>query len=583
MAPCYNYSTRNLHYRTQSLPEAVYNNAAMLQHLGQAEYHAQDKLHAMALHHHHTQAITKKKVSLKRSQTNACDLVLPSSQQIHHSQHAHRPAPLTAGVYEAFLPPPNLNAIGLPINGSASTGYHQTSRAHSFYMPSNVSTQSSSNLNLMGSQQNLCSTSTAGSRTSEHMLASSYHPGLPGRTFSNQLQTQRSARNLSDQATSIHTDKYAMPFHLYHHRSVPNISVPQPAAAQPQSLPPSMPSASSHSSLTTPLFVDCSVEYDLGDHPPVPANSEPLLKIHPEYVMKSSRKLNSSPYSLHPQNANHIRGSKIKGVSPRIDINETPLKSCVGASGDMQNLVTSGSSVRRQLLPTHHMQAAGQQAASRYSIATRRAQQQQAAVHQYQLEKQKQLQQLKLHNSVGGCNGNNPMSVKLANTGVFSDGAGGSSQGDLMSAPSSSFSNCGKLDAMRKLSVESWDSGIGLMTSSAAGGGGYTTTATASNGSISGDCSQWQTQQHQHTNSESCDNNSSMAANHFQPPPSYSYSSSALAAAGGGCGSHYQRSLPHHHSELISSAGKNINNNNSSNNKKFAFSGEYYWNCFLFC
>ncbi len=575
MAPCYNYSTRNLHYRTQSLPEAVYNNAAMLQHLGQAEYHAQDKLHAMALHHHNTHgasAITKKKVSLKRSQTNACDLVLPS-HNYHSQQHAHRPAPLTAGVYEAFLPPPNLNAIGLPINGSS--GYHhQTSRAHSFYMPSNVSTQSSSNLNLMGSQQNL--TSTAGSsRTTEHMLASSsYHSA---KTFSNQLQAPRSARNLSDQATSIHTDnKYAMPFHLYHHRSVPNISAPQP-----QSLPPSMPAAaaSPHSSLTTPLFVDCSVEYDLGDHPPVPANSEPLLTIHPEYVIKSSRKLNSSPYSLHPQNSNHIRGSKIKGVSPRIDINE---KSCVAAGGDLQNLVNSGSSVRRQLLPPHHLQtAAGQQAASRYSIATRRAQQQQAAVHQYQLEQQqKQLQQLH-HSSGGGSNGNNSMSVKLANTGVFSDG--GSS--DLMSAPSSSFSNCGKLDAMRKLSVESWDSGIGLMTSSAAATGGYTTTATASNGSISGDCSQWQ-QQHG-ANSESCDNNSSMAAaNHFQPPPSYSYSSSALAAAAaasGGCGSHYQRSLPHHHSELISSAGKNINNNNSSNNKKFAFSGEYYWNCFLFC
>ena len=583
MAPCYNYSTRNLHYRTQSLPEAVYNNAAMLQHLGQAEYHAQDKLHAMALHHQHTQAaITKKKVSLKRSQTNACDLVLPSQRNYHSQQHAHRPAPLTAGVYEAFLPPPNLNAIGLPINGSAGSGYHQTSRAHSFYMPSNVSTQSSSNLNLMGSQHNLCSsTSMAGSRTTEHLLASSsYHSGLPGKTFSNQLQAPRSARNLSDQATSIHTDnKYAMPFHLYHHRSVPNISAPQP-----QSLPPSMPAASPHSSLTTPLFVDCSVEYDLGDHPPVPANSEPLLTIHPEYVIKSSRKLNSSPYSLHPQNTNHIRGSKIKGVSPRIDINETPLKSCVAAGGDLQNLVNSSSSVRRQLLPPHHLQAAaGQQAASRYSIATRRAQQQQAAVHQYQLEQQKQLQQL--HHSGGGSNGNNSMSVKLANTGVFSDGGGSSHQGDLMSAPSSSFSNCGKLDAMRKLSVESWDSGIGLMTSSAAATGGYTTTATASNGSVGGDCSQWQTQQqHQHgANSESCDNNSSMAANHFQPPPSYSYSSSALAAAAGGCGSHYQRSLPHHHSELISSTGKNINNNNSSNNKKFAFSGEYYWNCFLFC
>jgi len=103
MAPCYNYS-RNLHYRTHSLPESHHYNNHMLQHLPpQEQYHAQDKLHAMA----HHQAM-KKKVNLKRSQTNACDLVMLPPAAAHH----HR-APLTAGVYEAFLPPPNLNSVGL--------------------------------------------------------------------------------------------------------------------------------------------------------------------------------------------------------------------------------------------------------------------------------------------------------------------------------------------------------------------------------------------------------------------------------------------------------------------------------------
>ena len=42
--------------------------------------------------------------------------------------------------------------------------------------------------------------------------------------------------------------------------------------------------------LTTPLHVDCSLEYDcgqddLGNHPEIPKNSAPLLIIHPDYQM----------------------------------------------------------------------------------------------------------------------------------------------------------------------------------------------------------------------------------------------------------------------------------------------------------
>merc|ERR1711931_68077 len=122
----------------------------------------------------HHQAM-KKKVNLKRSQTNACDLVmLPPAAAAHH----HR-APLTAGVYEAFLPPPNLNSVGLPLTASR-TGYHphsrHSSRSQSFYMPNTTQSRSSHNLDMLG-----------------HL---GEHPQLP--------------------------------FNLYHHRSVPNIPLSPP-------------------------------------------------------------------------------------------------------------------------------------------------------------------------------------------------------------------------------------------------------------------------------------------------------------------------------------------------------------------
>merc|ERR1712165_129639 len=79
----------------------------------------------------------------------------------------------------------------------------------------------------------------------------------------------------------------------WYHRSVPNL--------HPRSLPylhPSQPALqqqqhSQAKSAMSPLFVDCSVEYDLGEQPVIPADSEPLLSIHPEYVARSQ---NTSPY-----------------------------------------------------------------------------------------------------------------------------------------------------------------------------------------------------------------------------------------------------------------------------------------------
>merc|ERR1719361_3138243 len=78
----------------------------------------------------------------------------------------------------------------------------------------------------------------------------------------------------------------------WYHRSVPNLhprSLPYPHT-QPSLQAQQTPQAKS---ATSPLFVDCSVEYDLGEQPVIPADSEPLLSIHPEYV---ARIQNSSPY-----------------------------------------------------------------------------------------------------------------------------------------------------------------------------------------------------------------------------------------------------------------------------------------------
>jgi len=523
MAPCYNYS-RNLHYRTHSLPESHHYNNHMLQHLPpQEQYHAQDKLHAMA----HHQAI-KKKVNLKRSQTNACDLVMLPPAAAHH----HR-APLTAGVYEAFLPPPNLNSVGLPLTASR-TGYHHphsrhSSRSQSFYMPNTTQSRSSHNLDMLGHlgehhhQQQLAAAANSGYHQQSVIHSGKGFSQLSCSSGREVGDEQHSEQKYHHQHTS-NSPHPQLPFNLYHHRSVPNIPLSTPQ----------------QSSLTTPLFVDCSVEYDLGDHPPVPANSEPLLTIHPEYVVKS-RSINSSPYSLHQNTSNHIRGSKIKGVSPKTDIlKETAAlnavisdksKSCSG--GGNANMIQS-SAARRQL----HQQ----QAAARYNLAARRSAAMSAA----------------------------DAAVTKSNT-------------DLVTAA--------KLEATRKLSVESWDSGIGLM-----GGSNGVNSAVSNNlggvNSSAGSTQSWcgsfiaptatAAAATNVNNSQSCDiitsKNSKMIS-----------TSSSIGAMSGQT---YSHPITHHPDNLPqydyhSSKTTAINNNNSFNsnnninqalhhhNKKFAFTGEY--------
>merc|ERR1712038_1624346 len=216
MAPtCHSHTMKNKHYRTQSLPESVYTHQML--HLTQQPYdhHGHHHSHYPQLSsHHHAASHLKKRTgaALRRSQTSVCDL-LQGGGLSHHR------APLTAGLYEQFLPPPNFNAIGLPVNNRGGR-----SRTQSFYYRSPVSSVS---------------------------------------PYSYPVCDQSPA---------------------WYHRSVPNIASSYPSLAS---------TTNPGKSVTSPLFVDCSVEYDLGEQPVIPADSEPLLSIHPEYVARSQ---NSSPY-----------------------------------------------------------------------------------------------------------------------------------------------------------------------------------------------------------------------------------------------------------------------------------------------
>jgi len=240
------YTMKNLHYRTQSLPESVHQyNHLLASHLGSSSHHHPDyglQLHPGKLH---SASAIKKRAALRRSQTSVADL-MPHGV-------AHHRAPLAQGVYEAFLPPPNFNSIGLPTNTQLACGMSRTrSRTQSFYVPNHYMAPSSSH----------------------QLLPSSPYPSL------------HSQGNMLGMEQSLGPQWY--------HRSVPNL--------HPRSLPylhtqPSLQAQQTPQakSATSPLFVDCSVEYDLGEQPVIPADSEPLLSIHPEYVARSQ---NSSPYPL---------------------------------------------------------------------------------------------------------------------------------------------------------------------------------------------------------------------------------------------------------------------------------------------
>jgi len=319
MAPtCYSHSMKNLHYRTQSLPESVYTHQML--HLTQPTpdyHHGHHQLgHYQLGSGHHPSSHIKKRAggALRRSQTSVCDLV--------QSGLSHHRAPLTAGLYDQFLPPPNFNAIGLPVNNRVGRN-----RTQSFYVPGSHYRSSVSRLNDL------------------HSSVSPY------------------SYPVCDQSPA------------WYHRSVPNISS-YPAPAPPGK------------SVTSPLFVDCSVEYDLGEQPVIPADSEPLLSIHPDYIAKC-RSVPSSPYD-------------------RLLLGNT-----TNNNNSNSNSINSSS----KQCESHHKST--------------------GALHQLQ-QQQQQESSLPRRTGIGRSNRSSPRARCNLNS---------------------------KLEATRKLSVESRDSGIGMMSS----------------------------------------------------------------------------------------------------------------------
>merc|ERR1712088_496827 len=191
------YSMKNLHYRTQSLPESVHQyNHLLNAHLGSSHHHPDYglQLHPGKLH---SASAIEKRAALRRTQS----FYVPNHYMAPSSSHQLLPS----------SPYPSMHSQG----------------------------------NMLGMEQSM----------GPHW----YHRSVP---------------NL-------------------HPRSLPYLPPSQPALQQQQQ-------PSQAKSAMSPLFVDCSVEYDLGEQPVIPADGEPLLSIHPEYVARSQ---NTSPYPLNSHNS----------------------------------------------------------------------------------------------------------------------------------------------------------------------------------------------------------------------------------------------------------------------------------------
>ena len=300
MAPtCYN-SMKNLHYRTQSLPESVYQHQML--HLTQPapDYHAHYP--ALGFPGHHTAAHIKKRNALRRSQTSV------GVSEVAGAGGHHR-GPLTAGLYEQFLPPPNFNAIGLP-GASSRAAARAAARSQSFYSSGHHS-------GLGPSQQQVAAHHYRQARLQQQQQSPVY-PGYPHPVPHPSICDQPSV---------------SMSVWPQYRGSVPNL--PSSAVTVP-----GYPSKAA----TSPLFVDCSVEYDLGEQPAIPADSEPLLTIHPDYVAKvrarSQAASKSVPTSPYPRPKQHQHQQSLP------DLQTTPAPATEAAARPSCQQSSSGSRLK---------------------------------------------------------------------------------------------------------------------------------------------------------------------------------------------------------------------------------------------
>ena len=153
-----------------------------------------------------------------------------------------------------------------------------------------------------------------------------------------------------------------------------------------------------------PLFVDCSIEYDLPNAPKIPKNSEPILMIHPSYVKGS----NSSENTKHHISQEEKKKSSypVAGSSTNINNNNVarmcPVENCQCKlqRGVMPTPTSAMGPVRMAAPPqqqphVHHVR--GVQAPHIQQQAVKRSYDGQVIVSRHQ-EQQQQLHRYKMTN-----------------------------------------------------------------------------------------------------------------------------------------------------------------------------------------
>jgi len=98
-----------------------------------------------------------------------------------------------------------------------------------------------------------------------------------------------------------------------------------------------LPAGTSATDFAKPLFVDCSIEYDLPNAPKIPRGSQPILMIHPAYAKRTSAAVNSGtgtnvqpqrphqqalkrayPGSSHAVSSTYTRGKSLRSPFPAL-------------------------------------------------------------------------------------------------------------------------------------------------------------------------------------------------------------------------------------------------------------------------
>merc|ERR1712018_665542 len=162
--------------------------------------------------------------------------------------------------------------------GFSSTLGNQQQTAHHQLVP-HASSSSSSWLDCLSSN------------SSEKVSSSASYPLSSHRRMSTNSSMNMGYNNIQQCTTSSRSNHEQDELEKVRKRLSVNNSLfcnPSTSRVTNRSLP--QPDGSSSKDFTKPLFVDCSIEYELPNAPKIPKNSEPILMIHPGINNKSVKK-----------------------------------------------------------------------------------------------------------------------------------------------------------------------------------------------------------------------------------------------------------------------------------------------------